>query len=295
MLDLESVDLGLVVLAFEDHSYDQSSWLDPATGKVKFCSIDDDEEDFEERGLLYIDPGDSRRPYQDMVDFAGLVSDARTREMLSNALRGRGAFRRFKDTLYQSTDLGREWSSFHDLRVERRAIEWLQEAKVISDESAHRALAQLPEPESIGPPAVGDVADVGPQNVPESAVSPMEKRMDRWVEEIGAARILAREGFAPQAVSRSYYAAFYAAEAALLSLGQSRSEHAAVVSAFERVVVEEQGVDERAGRLLRSLHDRRSDADSNVGPVPGTEADQAIEDAETVVEIVSTWLDRRSS
>lgn len=50
------------------------------------------------------------------------------------------------------------------------------------------------------------------------------KRSDR---ELGAARALAENGFTEQAVSRAYFACFYAAEAALLSLGETRSKHSA--------------------------------------------------------------------
>lgn len=119
--------------------------------------------------------------------------------------------------------------------------------------------------------------------------------MARCRDEIEAAKVLTREGFAAQAVSRCYYAGFYAAEAALLSLGESRSKHAGVISAFGQLVIKGEGVDERAGRLLRSLYDRRSHADYDLGPVPQDVADQAIEDAETVARIISHWLGQRSS
>ena len=50
--------------------------------------------------------------------------------------------------------------------------------------------------------------------------------------EIAAARHLAEGGFAAQAISRAYYAAFYAAEQALSSLGELRSKHSGVIAAF---------------------------------------------------------------
>lgn len=124
-------------------------------------------------------------------------------------------------------------------------------------------------------------------------MSAVDEGMARCYEEIAAAKVLAREGFAAQGVSRCYYAAFYAAEAALLSLGESRSKHAGVISAVGQLVVKGEGVDERAGRLLRSLYDRRSHADCDLGPVPREVADQAIGDAETVAGIIGNWLERR--
>lgn len=94
-------------------------------------------------------------------------------------------------------------------------------------------------------------------------------------------------------MSRCYYAAFYVAEAALLSQGESRSKRAGVISAFGQLVVKREGVDEQAGRLLRSLYDRRSQADYDLGPVPQEVADQAIEDAEKVARIISLWLEQQ--
>ncbi|MGH8935864.1 MAG: HEPN domain-containing protein [Acidimicrobiia bacterium] len=117
----------------------------------------------------------------------------------------------------------------------------------------------------------------------------------RCREEIAAAEILAREGFPAQAVSRAYYAAFFAAEAALLSLGETRSRHAGVISAFGQLVVKDQGLNERAGRLLRSLYDRRSAADYGLGPVPPDEAARAVRDAETVADLVEAWLEGGSA
>ena len=117
--------------------------------------------------------------------------------------------------------------------------------------------------------------------------------MARSREEIAAAEVLAREGFYAQAVSRAYYAAFFAAEAALLSIGEIRSKHAGVISAFGQLVVKEGGLDERAGRLLRSLYDRRSAADYALSPVPPEEATRAVDDAGGVADLVEEWLARR--
>lgn len=161
MLDLSSIDLEMLVMALEDHSYESSWWLDPATGAVEFCSVDDDPEDFESRGLVYVHPGDSREAYQDMVDFTHLVGDARARDLLLRALEGRGAFRRFKDTLFDFPELREEWFSFHDRRMQRRAVEWLADRELITGDAAEEALAGLDDdPETIGPPGAARVAEL---------------------------------------------------------------------------------------------------------------------------------------
>ena len=55
--------------------------------------------------------------------------------------------------------------------------------------------------------------------------------LERSRHELAAARLLADNGFPAQAISRAYYAAFYAAEAALLGIGEVRSKHAGVIAA----------------------------------------------------------------
>jgi len=114
--------------------------------------------------------------------------------------------------------------------------------------------------------------------------------LERCWEELAAARLLAGKGFEAQAVSRAYFAAFFAAEAALMALGETRSKHSGVVSAFVRLLIRGGQLDEGIGRLLRSLFERRNEADYSPVDVPAEEADAAIRDAERVVSAVKTWL-----
>jgi len=117
--------------------------------------------------------------------------------------------------------------------------------------------------------------------------------LTRSREELEAARLLAEGGFPTQAVSRAYYAAFYAAEEALLALGETRLKHAGVLAAFESLVVREGSVDPAVGRLLRSLFRRRNEADYGAVSASQKEAEQATGDAERVVDAVESWLTER--
>jgi uncharacterized protein (UPF0332 family) len=116
--------------------------------------------------------------------------------------------------------------------------------------------------------------------------------LGRYREELAAARLLAGGGFQAQAVSRAYFAAFFVAEAALLALGETRSKPSGVISAFVRLLVRGGQVDQDSGRLLRSLFERRNQADYAPVEVPAEEADAAIQDAERVVSAVETWLEQ---
>jgi uncharacterized protein (UPF0332 family) len=108
--------------------------------------------------------------------------------------------------------------------------------------------------------------------------------------ELEAARVLASSGFADQAISRAYYGAFYAAEAALHALDETRSKHSGVVAAFGRLVVREGGFDAKLGGELRRLFELRNAADYSWLDAPSSDADDPIGAAERFVEGVERWI-----
>jgi predicted nucleotidyltransferase len=153
MLDPDDVDLDELAEALEDHSadisYGHSWWLDPSTGEVKLYSADADEEtadDLDDAGLIFIEPMPSSVGYSDMEDFIELVPDRRPRDLLERAIEGRGAFRRFKDTLFEFPELREEWFAFRDARARRRATEWLTHHGLISAQRAREVEAHHPDP-----------------------------------------------------------------------------------------------------------------------------------------------------
>jgi predicted nucleotidyltransferase len=151
MLDVTAVDLADLAEALEDHS-ELEWWFDRATGRVvpgPESSLEEDDA-MEDRGLIAIYPIPSGDAYGDMEDFIARVQDRRARELLERAIAGRGAFRRFKDTLIEFPALREAWFAFHDVRMERRALEWLaQEGLVDAGVAAAEARAR-PDPEHAG-------------------------------------------------------------------------------------------------------------------------------------------------
>jgi uncharacterized protein (UPF0332 family) len=101
---------------------------------------------------------------------------------------------------------------------------------------------------------------------------------------------LATGGFGPQAISRAYFPAFYAAEAALLSVGETRAKHAGVIAAFGQLVVRQTAFAADDARVLRLLFERRNEADYAHAPVPTEEVTQAISDARRFVAAVEAWM-----
>lgn len=148
MLDLTRVDLSSLCEALEDHSYDHRWWFNPLTGEIEFWSEDsgEDEEELEKKGLILIEPIPSEESYRDLADFTSQVRDPRARDLLERAISGRGAFRRFKDTLFDFPRLREAWFKFHDVRVERRALRWLVDEGLIDDEIAQREIAARSDP-----------------------------------------------------------------------------------------------------------------------------------------------------
>ena len=111
--------------------------------------------------------------------------------------------------------------------------------------------------------------------------------------EVEAARYLSDSGFGEQAVSRSYYAAFYAATAALEALRERRGSHAGVISAFNRRVVREGSLPRDVAMLLRVLFDKRNAMDYEAAPGSSADAEAAIGQADRFVDAVDEWLSSR--
>lgn len=97
---------------------------------------DPDADDDEERWLQVFCEG-SRAGYRDMEIFIDSLGDDRLADRLSRAIRGRGAFRRFKDVLAESPDLLDRWYGFSDDRHRGRARAWLAGEGFLIERSKH--------------------------------------------------------------------------------------------------------------------------------------------------------------
>ena len=124
MVDLSAVDLDELATALGDQGYFEHRWLiDPDSGEISLWTEDggiDGEHpvDLDDVDLICIDPLPSYVWYQDMADFADRISDDRAGRRLARAIRGRGAFRRFKDQLHEEyPDLLQAWYAFRDARA----------------------------------------------------------------------------------------------------------------------------------------------------------------------------------
>ena len=91
------------------------------------------------RAPTRIDPLPSHVWHQDMVDFADGISDRVAGERLRRSLQGKGAFRRFRNELHQRhPELISAWHAMRDARAHVRAVQWLADEGLITQEAARR-------------------------------------------------------------------------------------------------------------------------------------------------------------
>jgi len=76
-------------------------------------------------------------------------------------------------------------------------------------------------------------------------------------ERLDAARHLLKGGFYDDAVSRSYYAVFFAAHAAIAEYGERPKTHAGVSIAFGKYLVKPGHLPKDMGRTFREIMDMR--------------------------------------
>jgi hypothetical protein len=153
MLDLDMIDLDEIATALADQTDYEHRWLiDPRTGEVAFWTSDtgidgENPVDLDELDLILIDPLPSSVWYQDMVDFAEGISDRAAGRSLSRSLNGKGAFRRFRNELYERhPELIWIWQSLRDARARGRAVGWLVEQGLLEEHAARRFTNDHPEP-----------------------------------------------------------------------------------------------------------------------------------------------------
>jgi len=149
MLDPELVDLDELCAALDDHTAGVSWWIESATGDIR-SHLDGvggkSTEDLRAAGWRRIRPTESYESYRDMSEFVAAVHHRRAADLLDRAITGRGAFRRFKDTLFEFPELRDQWFRFRSARSRRRALNWLAAEGLISPEAAERAAARHPDP-----------------------------------------------------------------------------------------------------------------------------------------------------
>lgn len=127
------VDLEELSMILEGDPVQGGGRIDLRTGQVwpqsaieyaeEVGEIDEDDDDLER--WLWVECEGSHDGYRDMEWFIADLDDPEFAHQLAIAISGRGAFRRFKDVLFDRPDLMSRWYAFSNDRQRGRARSWL--------------------------------------------------------------------------------------------------------------------------------------------------------------------------
>lgn len=145
MLDPDRLDLDELCFARDDRTVGITWWIDPSGGALQAHGLDT-EQDHVPDGWIEVTPTEAADGYRDMADFVATVRHPRASDLLDRAIAGRGAFRRFKNTLHEFPELRDRWFRFRDARSRRHALRWLAQRELITAEAAEAACAHHPDP-----------------------------------------------------------------------------------------------------------------------------------------------------
>jgi len=119
----------------------------------------------------------------------------------------------------------------------------------------------------------------------------IDANLERADKSIQAAKELAESGFYDFAASRAYYAAFYAATAALLNEGLEFGRHSGVIASVHQRFVKSGKLDKQQGRDLNWLFELRNVGDYGVTVhVSPQDAERAIQVAESFLCVIKSLL-----
>ena len=135
-----AVDLEELAMVLEGDPVNSGGRIDLLTGEVWPNAAIEDFEDMAEDDWdiddpdrwLWVHSQGSRSGYRDMEWFISEIDDPEVADRLRIAISGRGAFRRFKDTLSRWPDLMTRWFAFSEDRQRGRARAWLGDEGYVS-------------------------------------------------------------------------------------------------------------------------------------------------------------------
>lgn len=117
-------------------------------------------------------------------------------------------------------------------------------------------------------------------------------RMQQATETLREARVLLAERAPRGAISRAYYAMFYAVLALLATKGLGSSKHSRMITLFDREFVKAGDFPKERSRSLHLAFEHRQQADyGELTPLDELVVVRGIEEAETFVRDVAAYLE----
>lgn len=118
--------------------------------------------------------------------------------------------------------------------------------------------------------------------------------IERAMRYLKSAELLLKDGDYESCVSRTYYAMFYASEAALLTKNLSFSSHKGVISAFGEHFIRTGIFPKEMGRELNRAFEKRQVGDYEYTfIIANDEAEQMLQSGKDFVNTIGRWLDKK--
>lgn len=187
----QPIDMDMLETAMEDADLANRYFLNLVTGQVVFFSdypgLSEENEDLLEEingsdDYVAIERIPSHEAYQWMVDFANEMvapADEHAAEKLSIALDGKGAFRRFKDTLHRIDEKWLQaWYQWRDEQLKAAVEEWLKDVLYVPDALEEIQITTYPEDEEVA-------TKEGSGAFTQDQVRPMQERVTTMLARAG--------------------------------------------------------------------------------------------------------------
>ena len=110
--------------------------------------------------------------------------------------------------------------------------------------------------------------------------------LERAESKLSAAKVLLKEGYYDDAVSRAYYSMYFAARALLLTKDIAPKTHKGLISKFGLEFIDTGFIERTYGRALNVAEEDREDADYSIT------CEITEEEAKTVIEDAKKFIDR---
>ena len=129
----------------------------------------------------------------------------------------------------------------------------------------------------------------------EKTLSLLRGSLEKADEKLVAAKDLFKLKHYDDAVSRSYYAAFHAAQAVLLTEGLTADTHQGVVNLFGLHFVKRGKFDSRFGKFLSNLKDDRENGDDEIySTIDEETAREAVREGEEFLSEAKRFLKKEA-
>jgi hypothetical protein len=116
--DYEEIENDIEYIEYDEEP-DLPEWMEDEVELVMEVLLDED------RRYVHIPEREPQKAYKTMAEFIDTVENLILKEELSQALNGKGAFRKFKDVLIRYPKERKRWHGYNAKAVKNEIIDWM--------------------------------------------------------------------------------------------------------------------------------------------------------------------------